>query len=81
MTGFSLEKICDSIRLMDSITPYTVEPGECLYVNVGSDHYMEIVDKFYRISSEIEEMGFELYQDPGAHYSVGKKLPKVEDDW
>lgn len=66
---------------MDSITPYTVEPGECLYVNVGEDHYLHVIDKFNRVSGDIEEIGCELYQDPDAHYSIGKKLPKVEDNW
>ena len=65
---------------IDEINPDTVLPGECLYVNVGSDHYLDVFNKFNRISSEIEEMGLELYQDPEAHYTIGNKLPKDEDD-
>lgn len=63
---------------LDLINPDTVEPGECLYVNVGEDHYMEVIDQFYRISAEAEEMGFDLYCDPDAHYSTGKKLPNTD---
>lgn len=65
----------------DAINPNTVLPGECLYVNVGEDHFFETIDKFNRVSNEISEMGCELYQDPEAHYSIGKKLPKIEDNW
>lgn len=65
---------------LGAINPDTVKPGECLYVDVGEDHDWWVIDKFNHVSSEIEEMGCELYQDPDAHYSVGKKLPKVEDN-
>ena len=40
---------------------------------------MRTVDEFYKISEEIEELGVELYEDPGAHYSVGAKLPEITD--
>ena len=63
---------------IDEINPDTVLHGECLYVDVGSDHYLDVFDKFNRISSEIEDMGLELYQDPEAHYTIGSKLPKDE---
>ena len=63
---------------MCGINPDTVIPGECLYVNVGSDHCFDVFAKFNRIANEIEEMGLELYQDPEAHYTVGSKLPKDE---
>ena len=58
------------------INPNNVNIGNCLYVNIGEDHYMHVIDKFYRISGEIENLGMELYADPDAHYTCGKRLPK-----
>lgn len=60
------------------INPNDVNVGNCLYVDVGEDHDWCIIDDFYRISDELTEMGFELYADPEAHYTIGKKLPKVK---
>ena len=73
---FAAENVWDRINC---INPECIGVGECLYVNVGEDHDMRTIDKFYKISEEIEELGVELYEDPGAHYSVGAKLPEIKD--
>lgn len=71
---FAAENIWDRF---DCINPECVDVGECLYVDVGEDHDMETINKFYQISGEIEDLGVDLYEDPDAHCTIGKKIPNL----
>lgn len=74
--AFAADNVWDRLN---SINPEHVNVGECLYVDVGEDHDIETINEFYKISGEIEDLGVELYEDPGAHCSIGKELPESKE--
>lgn len=76
----NLEYASDNLWDYDSyMNEDNVQLGELLKIDVGEDHDLGTIDKFYKVSAEFEEAKLELYADDDAHYTIGNPLPDAND--
>lgn len=55
-----------------------LEKDTFLHIYVGEDHDMPTIDLYHQIEDLVSSsiFKFKVYQDPGAHYTFGKKYTK-----
>lgn len=63
---------CDSIIETENDE---IIKGSYVVLDVGEDHYEEVIDNYYDLVDLISNNNykFKIYQDPYAHFTIGKK--------
>jgi len=59
-----------------------LKPGNVVSVGVDEDHDWETVERYFEVAGKFEHnpVKFSLYQDDFAHQTIGKKVPKPQEE-